>query len=114
MSDVRHPIDVSHPFCGELSEMLESYLLVHDGAHQVLDGGQRQVAGLQVHRLSGQADLQQEGHPMEGAARVGGAGHAVAAVGQPHVDGSGRARRRGQGGRRGRVVRMERVEEGSR
>lgn len=43
---------------------------------------------------------------MEGAAGVGGAGDAVAAVGQPGVDHSGR--------RRGWVVRMERVEEGSR
>lgn len=48
---------------------------------------------------------------MEGAAGVGGAGDAVAAVGQPHVDGSGRARPKG---RRRRPVRIERVEKGSR
>lgn len=48
---------------------------------------------------------------MEGAAGVGRAGDAVAAVGQPHVDRSGRARPRG---RRRRAVRIERVEEGSR
>lgn len=83
---------------------MRPYLLVHYGAHQVLDSGQRQVTGLQVHRLSGQSYLQQEGHPMEGAAGVGGAGDAVTAVGQPRVERSGRAR----------VVRMERVEEGSR
>lgn len=48
---------------------------------------------------------------MKGAAGVGGAGDAVAAVGQPHVEGTGWALR---GGRRGRAVRTERVEEGSR
>lgn len=89
----------------------DPYLLVHYGAHQVLDSRQRQVTGLQVHRLSGQPYLQQEGHPMEGATGVGGAGNAVAAVGQPCVEWSRRARRRGRGRR---VVRMERVEEGSR
>lgn len=82
----------------------EPHLLVHYGAHQVLDSGQRQVAGLQVHRLSGQSYLQQEGHPMEGATGVGGAGDAVAAVGQPRVEWS----------RRGRRGWVERVEEGSR
>lgn len=51
---------------------------------------------------------------MEGAAGVGGAGGAVAAVGQPRVEGPRRARRQQGGGWRGRVVRMERVEEGSR
>lgn len=87
------------------------YLLIHYGAHQVLDSRQREVTGLKVHCLSGQSNLQQEGHSMEGAAGVGRAGDAVAAVGQPHVDRSGRARPRG---RRRRAVRIERVEEGSR
>lgn len=93
--------------CKGIIGRLDPYLLVHYGAHQVLDSGQRQVTGLQVHRLSSQSYLQQEGHPMEGATGVGGAGDAVAAVGQPRVERSGRARR-------GWVVRMERVEEGSR
>lgn len=92
----------------------DPYLLVHYGAHQVLDRGQRQVTGLQVDRLSRQSYLQQEGHPMERAAGVGGAGDAVTAVGQPRVERPGGARRRRRGGRRGWVVRMERVEEGSR
>lgn len=83
------------------------YLLIHYGAHQVLDSRQREVAGLKVYCLSGQSYLQQEGHSMEGAAGVGRAGDTVAAVGQPHVDWSGWARRR-------RAVRTERVEEGSR
>lgn len=82
--------------------------MVHYGAHQVLDGRQREVAGLQVHRLSGQPYLQQEGHPMERATGIGRAGDAVAAVGQPGVERPWRTRRRG------RVVRIERVEEGSR
>lgn len=89
----------------------DPYLLVHYGAHQVLDSRQREVTGLQVHRLSGQPYLQQEGHPMEGATGIGRAGDAVAAVGQPCVERPWRTRRRG---RRGRVVRIERVEEGSR
>lgn len=49
---------------------------------------------------------------MERAAGVGGAGGVVTAVGQPCVDGSRRAGRRG--GWQGRVVHMDRVEEGSR
>lgn len=99
--------------CIPLSQVTGSYLLVHYGAHQVLHSRQRQIAGLQVHRLSGQSYLQQEGHPIEGAAGVCRTGDAVAAVGQPSVEGPRRARRRGWGGRQGRVVRMESVEEGS-
>lgn len=45
---------------------------------------------------------------MERAAGAGGAGGVVTAVGQPCVDGSRR------GGWQGRVVQMDRVEEGSR
>lgn len=84
-----------------------AYLLVNYGTHQVLNSRQREVTGLQVHRLPGQSDLQQEGHPMEGAAGVGGTGGAVAAVGEPLVDLSGRSRL-------GWGERMERVEEGPR
>lgn len=84
-----------------------AYLLIHYGADQVLDSRQREVAGLKVYCLSGQSYLQQEGHSMKRAAGVGRAGDAVAAVGQPHVDRSGRAWRR-------RAERTERVEEGSR
>lgn len=62
-------------------EKQDPYLLVHDGAHQVLDSGQRHVTGLQIHRLSSQSNLQQEGHPMEGATGVSRAGDAVAAIG---------------------------------
>ena len=90
------------------------YLLVDDGAHQVLDGGQRHIPHLQADRLPGESDLEQEGHAMEGAPGVGGAGGAVAAVGEPAVEWPGRAGRRRRGGRRGRVVRMERVDVGSR
>ena len=68
------------------------YLLVHYGANQVLHRRKRKVTGLQVHRLSGQSDLQQEGHSMEGAAGVGGAGSAVTTVGQACVERPGRAR----------------------
>jgi len=96
----RKPHSVSHM---KGATACKAYLLVHYGAHQVLDSGQRQVTGLQVHRLSGQSDLQQEGHPVE---RVGGAVDAVSAVGQPSVERPGR--------RRGRLVRIESVEEGSR
>lgn len=49
---------------------------------------------------------------MERAARIGGAVGTVTAVGQPHVEWSGRARR--WGGQQGRVLRMDRMKEGSR
>lgn len=85
----------------------QSYLLINYGAHQVLDCGQWEITGLQVHGLPGQSDLQQEGDPMEGATGVGRTWGAVAPVGEPLVELSRRSRR-------GWVERMERVQEGPR
>lgn len=69
-----------------------NYLLVDYRADQVFDSRQRQVMVLQVHHLSGQANLEEEGHSMEGAAGVSGAGSAVSVtpvtpVGQAAVEG---------------------------
>lgn len=69
-----------------------NYLLVDYRADQVFDRRQRHVMVLQVHHLSGQANLEEEGHSMERAAGVGGAGSAVSVtsvtpVGQAAVEG---------------------------
>lgn len=68
------------------------YLLVHDGAHEVFDRRQGDIGGVQINRFPGEADLEQEGHAVEGLAGVGWARGARAAVRQAATERGGRAR----------------------
>lgn len=81
------------------------YLLVHDGAHELFDRRQGHIGGVQIHRFPGEADLQQEGHAVEGLAGVGRARGARTPVRQSTIERGGGARggrgRKWGGGMRG-------------
>lgn len=73
---------------------LLTHLLIHDGADQLTDSRQRQVSRLQGDRLSGEADLKQEGDAVQRPPGVCGARRRLTAVRQPAADGGGRTRGR--------------------
>lgn len=50
-----------------MCQIKNCYLLIHDGADELSDGGQCEVAGVEGDGLPGESDLEQEGDAVDGA-----------------------------------------------